>query len=373
MVKKKQTKGANVCECNYICVNSLKRRHIATIMKKKRTTIKDIAKILNTNVSTVSRALNDHPSISDKTKKRVRQMARELNYRHNGIASSLRRGNTKTIGLIVPHINRNFFSNVIYGVESVAKKNGYQVIIAQSNEEYESERDAIKTLINNRVDGVVLSIAKTTRSHGHLQNLIDAGIALVQFDRIRSELSIPSVTNDNLRGGYEAAAHLIEQGYRRIAHYAGPRHVNIYKERFDGYRQALQDHDLPFDESIVFEDLITQEVAYERTRQLFSEPNAPDAIFAAGDFGALGALLALRELDVRTPDEVGVVGFANEPFTHLTSPGLTSLDQHSQEMGKTAARLLVDEMQRKDTLSITKVMTIKPTLIVRESSLRTKK
>lgn len=341
-------------------------------MKKKKTTIKDIAKALNTNVSTVSRALNDHPSISDKTKERVRLTAKKLNYRPNGIASSLRRGNTRTIGLVVPHINRNFFANVIHGVESVAKDYGYQVIIAQSNEDYLSEQDAIRTLIKSRVDGVVLSIAKTTRDHSHLQNLIDAGIALVQFDRIRPELSVPSVTNDNVKGGYEATVHLVAQGYRRIAHYAGPRHVNIYQERFQGYRNALEGSGLDFDESIVFEDLITQDVAYERTIRLFREEDPPDAIFAAGDFGALGALLGLRELGIRVPEEVGVVGFANEPFTHLTSPGVTSLDQHSQEMGKMAARLLVDEMQQKETLGITKIMTIKPSLIIRESSLRIK-
>lgn len=342
-------------------------------MKKKKITIKDIAKVLNTNVSTVSRALNDHPSISDKTKELVRRTARELNYRPNGIASSLRRGNTRTIGLVVPHINRHFFSNAIHGVESVAKSYGYQVIIAQSHEDYESEREAIRTLIKSRVDGVAISIAKTTRDNDHLQSLIDAGIALVQFDRIRPEMSTPSVTNDNFKGGQEAVLHLIEQGYKRIAHYAGPLHVNIYEERYNGYRAALSEAGIPIDESIVFEDLITQRVAYEQTIDLFSKKDPPDAIFAAGDFGALGALTGLRELGIKVPQEVGVAGFANEPFTHLTAPGVTSLDQHSQEMGKMAARLLIDEMQQKETLAITKIVTIKPSLIIRESSLRTKK
>lgn len=340
-------------------------------MKNNKITIKDIAKALNTSISTVSRALNDHPSISDKTKELIRETALKLNYRPNGIASSLRRGNTRTIGLIVPLINRHFFANVIHGVESVAKTNGYQVIIAQSNEEYESEREAIRTMIRSRVDGVLLSIAKTTRNSGHLQNLLEAGIALVQFDRIFPDMSVPSVTNDNFKGGREAVNHLYEQGYRRIAHYAGPLNIKIYEDRFRGYTSALQEKGLTFDETIVFEDLITQEVAYKRTLELFSKKNAPDAIFAAGDFGALGALIALREMGIRIPEEVGVVGFANEPFTHLTAPGVTSLDQHSQEMGKMAARLLIDEMQQTETLSITKTMTIKPTLIIRESSLRT--
>lgn len=342
-------------------------------MKKKKTTIKDIAKTLNTSISTVSRALNDHPSISDGTKEMVRRVARELNYRPNGIASSLRTGNTHTIGLIVPHINRHFFSNAIHGVESVAKANGYQVIIAQSHEEYESEREVIRTFIQSRVDGVVLSIAKTTKTNEHLQNLIDAGIALVQFDRIRPELGVPSLTNDNFKGGYEATVHLIEQGYRRIAHYAGRRHINIYHERFSGYRTALLERGIAIDETIVFEDLITQQEAYEQTIRLFSGDHSPDAIFAAGDYGALGALIALRELGIKVPEQVGVVGFANEPFTHLTAPGVTTLDQHSQEMGKMAARLLIDEIQKSDTLAITRTMTIKPTLIIRESSLRTKK
>ena len=339
-------------------------------MKKKKTTIKDIAKAANTSVSTVSRALSDHPSISLKTKVLVREIAQELNYRPNGIASSLRRGKTRTIGLIVPQINRNFFSNTIHGVESVAKQHGYQVIIAQSHEDYESECEAVQTLINSRVDGVVLSISKTTNDGTHLQNLIDAGVALVQFDRVFPNLHVPSVSNDNVRGGYEATVHLLEQGYKRIAHYAGARNINIYQERYLGYQRALSDHGLEMDEEIVFEDLITQEVAYERTLTLFSGSNPPDGLFAAGDFGALGALIGLREMGIRVPEEVGVVGFANEPFTYISYPGLTSLDQHSEEMGKTAARLLIDEMQQTETVAITKTMTIKPTLIVRESSLR---
>ena len=303
----------------------------------------------------------------------VRQTARKLNYRPNGIASSLRRGNTRTIGLIVPQINRHFFSNVIHGVELVAKSNGYQVIIAQSHETFESEREAIRTLINSRVDGVILSISKTTLDNTHLHNLIEDGVALVQFDRIFSDMRVPSVTNNNFVGGREAVLHLLEQGYCRIAHYCGPLNINIYQDRFRGYRDGLFAQGISYDPSLVFEDLITQEAAFDQTWQLFSKKNPPDAIFAASDFGALGVLMALRKMKIKVPEQVGVVGFANEPFTHLTVPTMSTVDQHSEEMGKVAARLLIDALQLSETQTILKTMVLKPTLIIRESSLKSQK
>jgi LacI family transcriptional regulator len=185
-------------------------------------------------------------------------------------------------------------------------------------------------------------------------------------------MNVPSVTNNNFTGGREAVLHLLEQGYERIAHFAGPLHINIYNERFRGYRDGLSEHDIPYDKHLVFEDVLTREVAYERTLQIFSEKKPPDAIFAASDFGALGALAALRKLGIKVPGEVGVVGFANEPLTQLMVPGITTFDQHSEEMGKVAARLLIDALAQSETQTIHKTTIVKPTLIVRESSLRTK-
>lgn len=339
-------------------------------MKHKRATIKDIAAKLNMNVSTVSRALNDHPSISNDTKKRVWKTAKQLNYRLNNIASNLRRGKGKAIGLLVPRINRQFFSNVINGVETVANLNGYSIVICQSKESFEAERKAIHTLLENRVDGVILSISKETTQYKHIQSILDHHIPIVQFDRIAEELDTHKVINDNYLGGYQAASHLIEQGYQNLLHLAGPQYINIYRERNNGFRQAIEDHKDNTINLTVIEDIITQEATFEVVRILFKQSNPPDAIFAASDFSALGAVLALNELHIDIPEQAGIVGFANEPFTSLMVPSITSLDQFSEEIGRTAANLLLQDMQDYPAETITKTMVIKPKLLIRTSSNR---
>ena len=238
-------------------------------MAKKRTTIHDIAKELELTASTVSRALNDHPKISVDTKNLVRKKAKELNYTANTLAASLRTGKAKTIGLIVPRINRFFISNTISGIESVTNKAGYNIIICQSEENFHKEEQNITTMINSRVDGIMMAISFETESSKHIEKALKNGIPIVMFDRIREDVCVSKVLNDNEQASYIAVNHLIEQGYRRIVHFAGPQHINIYQERLAGYKKALIDNGIAVDEDLIFENVLDKERGYNMACQLF--------------------------------------------------------------------------------------------------------
>ncbi len=209
-------------------------------MKKKRTTIYDIAEKLNLTASCVSRALNNSNYVSAKTKQLVLKTAAELNYKRNILASNLRKGHSKTIGIVVPRINQNFFSNIIAGIEEATYEKDYNLIICQSNESHEKEVKCINTLINQRVDCIVISISADNRDYKHLKNVIDHGIQLIQFDRVVDELETFKVINDNEQASLEAVSHMIDQGYKRIALLEGPQNLTIFKQRKAGYLEALK-------------------------------------------------------------------------------------------------------------------------------------
>lgn len=340
-------------------------------MKRKSATIVDIAKALNKTASTVSRALQDHPSISPETKRLVLQTAKELNYHPNKFAANLRKGRGNTIGLVVPRINRHFFSNVIHGVEGIANQQGFNVLICQSQENKEKEKEVINTLINNQVDGIIISISKETIDGDHIQAAIGRGIPVVQFDRTLRELPTHQALNDNFTAAYEAVRHFKEQGYTKIAHFGGPQSINIYRDRYEGFVKGMKESDLVLKENRVFYEALSQQAAFDATLKMFSENEKPDAVFAVSDYAALGTLLALQEMKIVVPDEVGIIGFANEPFTGLISPGITAFDQHSEEMGKVAASLLFEQINTGDEKRfIPKSISLKPELIIRKSSAR---
>lgn len=342
-------------------------------MANKRTTIHDIAKALELTASTVSRALNDHPKISIETKEIVRKKAKELNYTANTLAASLRTGKAKTIGLIVPRINRFFISNTISGIESVTNKAGYNIIICQSEENLQKEEQNIITLINSRVDGIMIAISFETATSKHIEKARKSGIPIVQFDRIREDVPVSNVLNDNEMASYLAVTHLLEQGYTSIAHFAGPLHINIYRQRLAGYKKALKEHNIIFDESLVFENVLDKEKGYQTTCQIINNQLNVDAIFSSSDYSALGALLAAKQLQVNVPQQLGIVGFANEPFTEFVSPSLTSINQFAEEMGATVAKTIIDQIENHNEELVPKSISIVPKLIVRESSMRSNK
>ncbi len=342
-------------------------------MKKKRTTIYDIAEKLNITASSVSRALNNSNYVNENTKQLILKTAAELNYKRNTLASNLRKGQSKTIGIIVPRINQNFFSNVIAGIEDATYEKGYNLIICQSNESQEKEIKCVNTLINQQVDCIVISISADSSDYKHLKNVLDHGIQLIQFDRVIDELETLKVINDNEQASFEAVSHLIEQGYKRIALLKGPQNLDIFKQRKVGYLAALNKYSLPVIDELIIENAWTKELGAEATRKLLSLPEPPDAIFAStSDFSALGVLEVATAMGFKVPNQLGILGYANEAFTELTSPSITTIDQFSVYMGRTVADLYFKEMENKDTLVVPKTISIKPKLIIRSSTSRKK-
>jgi len=337
-------------------------------MKSRKSTIHDVAEQLGITASTVSRALSGNDRISQKTKEKVLKVAAELNYQPNRLASNLRTGRGNSIGVVVPRINRNFFSNVISGIESVTNPAGYNIMICQTNEEHENEVRSLQTLINNQVDGIIMSVSANTMNTSHIQKALDESIHIVQFDRVSNELDISKVVNDNLMGGYEVTRHLIEQGYKRIYHFAGPMHLGVYHDRYLGYMKAMNEAGMKVSSDMVFADILTRMQGLETTQTLYKSGMLPDAIFAASDFSALGVLTALKEFGISFPKEIGVAGFANEPFTELTDPGLTTVEQFSERMGQEAAYLLIAEIEGLKEDIEHQTINIKPELIIRQST-----
>lgn len=337
-------------------------------MENKKTTIHDIAAVLGITASTVSRALNGHPKISVQTKKRVEKAAAEMNYMPNKLAANLRRGRGNVIGVIVPRINRHFFSHAIAGMESVTNPAGYNLMICQSNEEYVIEKKSIQTLINNRVDGIIMSVSANTSDSSHIQIILDEGIHLVQFDRVSKGLSVNKVVNDNEAGAYDVTKHLIGRGYKRIIHFAGPLQLNVYQDRYQGYLKAMAEFGLQVTDDMIFENVLTRDKGASIIESLIVDRNLPNAVFSASDFSALGAMLAVKKNGIRVPDDIAIAGFANEPFTELTEPGLTSLEQFSEKMGQHAATMLIEDIKQDDQNREPVEVKIAPELIVRGSS-----
>ncbi len=339
-------------------------------MKKQKVTIHDIARKLNTTASTVSRALQDHPRISKSMKEAVVELAQKLNYQPNSIASSLRKGRGNTIGIIIPHINRHFFSSVIRGIEDVAYDAGYNVLICQSYDSYEREKAIVETLINGKVDGLMVSLASETLDLKHFHLVQSKGLPLIFFDRVPVNMDVNKVEIDDFAGAFKAVEHLISQGCKRIAHFSGPRHVSIYYNRFEGYKAALLKNNLPFDESLVFDGAITRDTGEEAAIAISKMTPLPDGIFSAGDFSAMGAVLKLKELGYKIPQDIAVIGFANEPYDDILEPNLSSIDQHSIEMGHSVAKLFLEEITDPQGIAIPKRIILNPELLIRGSSKR---
>lgn len=343
-------------------------------MKYNQVTIKDIARELGISPSTVSRALKDHPDISQETKKAVNELAEKLNYQPNIVALSLRHSKTNTIGVIIPELVHFFFSTVISGIEDVAYSAGYNVIITQSNESLDREKTDIKALFNSRVDGMLISMSRETDSFDHIHSILAKGVPIVFFDRVMDG-SYNKVIVEDIGGAKEATQHLINQGCRRIAHLAGPQNMAISKERLEGYKQTLKTNNIPFDERLVVPcSPPTIEEGKKVTEALLSSGVEIDSIFATNDPVAFGAMQAIKNKGLKIPSDIAVVGFSNWFFCTMTDPPLSSVDQPGFEMGQEAARLLLRQIDAKnkdkDKELTPEKHVLKARLIVRESSLK---
>jgi LacI family transcriptional regulator len=339
-------------------------------MQNQNVTIHHIAAKLSLSASTVSRALNDYNRISKATRELVKKTAVEMNYKPNQLASSLRKGKGNMIGVIIPRLDRHFFSHAIAGIETVTSPTNFNILICQTNEDAECEKQSIRALAKNRVDGIIISLATGTKQYEHIEAVIREGIPVVMFDRVAPHLEVDMVVNDNFAGAYQATSHLIEQGCRRIIHFSGPLHLNVYHERYMGYRKAMADNAMEVTDEMIFHDILTRVKGEEVANNLVEEGNLPDAIFSASDFSALGALLVFKAKGIRIPDEIAIAGFANEPFTELIDPGITSLEQFSGEIGKSAARLLIERIEQGAKNVVSQKITLMPKLIVRPSTVK---
>jgi LacI family transcriptional regulator len=325
------------------------------LKKTGRTTIHDIAQALGLNASTVSRALSDHPAVSKQTKLLIQDKAREMNYRANHIAAALRKGRSDILGVIVPAIDRTFFASVIRGIEEEADKVGLRVIVCQSYDSSERERDMVETLQRLQVDGIMISTAKDGKN-------------------VPQELDVPSVVINDQQGGYAATSHLIRQGYKRIAHLRGPQHLHIYRDRFRGYLDAMRDAGMETPEQYIVDIVSHFDSGKDAFNRLWSLEQRPDAVFSASDYSAAGGIKAAQLLGIRVPDDIAFIGFANEPFTELITPSLSSVDQQTLVMGQRVASRTIEAVKHKNALAISNErLVLAPKIIIRGSSMKSKK
>lgn len=341
--------------------------------KINKVTIEDIARVLNITAATVSRALNDHPGIAETTRKVVKETAARLHYQPNRIASSLRLGRSNILGVIIPSAEINFFGSVIHGIEKIATQNKYSVLIYQSNELYENEKLGVQAFLQAQVDGVLASVSKETINADHFAEIKKRGIPLVLFDRAIDSLGVPSVVIDDYAGAFAATKHLIEQGCRRIAHIGGQQHVSIFNQRLKGYIDALNMHGISVNEDLIVYGRVSVESGRECMQQLLSLKQSPDAVFAVEDFTALGAMQCIKDANKKIPDEIAIIGFANEQFGEFLTPGLSSVNQQTVVMGEEAASLLFSELQMADRFQENpRKIVLEARLVCRASSIKHK-
>lgn len=340
-------------------------------MKSGQITIKDIARELNISPSTVSRALQDHPDISIKTKKLVNELAEKLEYKPNHLALSLRHNRTNIIGVIIPEIVHFFFSTIISGIEDVAYGAGYNVMVCQSNESFKREVTDTNALVSSRVDGLLVSLSKETNTYDHFRHPFERGVPLVFFDRVCDALPTNRVIVDDLDGAFQATQHLLDQGCKRIAHLAGPENLIIAQDRLYGYKKALEKNNVPFESDLVLHiSMNSEEEGFTAAQKLLESPNPPDGIFVSNDIGAIGAMKAIKRKGLKIPEDVAVVGFSDWQISSMVEPSLTSVSQPGFEMGQAAAELFLHQIANKGQEFVPQTKVLKTKLVIRDSSLK---
>jgi len=338
----------------------------------KEVTIYDVAKELNISASTVSRGLKDHPHIKKETKKNIVAKAKEMGYRQNKFASNLRLKHTNTIGVVVPKLNSYFMAAVISGVEKITSQNGYGLIISQSQESWKKEISCVSTLFNSRVDGLLVSLAFDTKNLDHFNIVFKKDIPVVFFDRVADCNGCISIVIDNYKAGYEATSHLIEQGCSRIVYFGGNLLRNVYSERFSGYKKALADNNIDFDEDLVIISDMNGQAGSEIANKVLSMVPRPDGIFSSNDNSAVAAIVELQKAGLNIPKDIAVVGFNNEPICQVIKPNLTTVDYPAREIGEIAATALINKLKNAQSASYTAIV-LKHNLVIRQSSERQKK
>lgn len=307
-------------------------------------TIKDVAKKLGVAPSTVSRAFNNASDISEKTRERVLQVAKEMGYRPNPVAQHLHLRKTFQVGVVIPEFINDFFPRIIMGMQEVLQEAGYQLLIMQSNEHHETELENINRLEQNMVDGLMVSLSSETVNIERYNQLYHQGMPMVFFNRVNEYVHAPKVVFNDFKWSYFATEHLIQQGCRNIYHLAGYKHLSLSRERIRGFEKGLNKFHLDYDDSHIVETGFLMEEGKEKMAQLLAAGARPDGIFATNDPTALGAMRALQQAGFRIPEDVKVAGFSEARFSELVQPSLTTVCQPTCEIGRASAKLLLAQI-----------------------------
>lgn len=337
----------------------------------KEITIYDIADKLKISAATVSRGLNDDPLVNHKTKKLIVDAAEEMGYRSNSMASNLRNKKSNIIGVIVPRLNSNFMSDVIAGIEKVVNDANYNLFISQSLETMKKETSNVKAMFNNRVEGLLVSLAYDTTDIEHFAPFIKMKVPVVFFDRVFEHPACPQIYIDNYKAAREVTNHLIDQGCKRIVHITANLLRSVYSERFNGYKKALEEHQLEFDENLLIINDLSSQAGIAAAEQILKMPVLPDGVFVANDTCAISCMQTLKKRGVKIPQDIAFAGFNNDPTTCVVEPNLTTINYKGHEMGEAAAKLMVAHLKNHDVKQMHSVV-LRSELIVRESSLRKK-
>lgn len=338
-------------------------------MKVHQTTIYDIARELNISKSTVSRALTNHPEVKAETRKAVLELAEKLDYQRNMLSINLISRKSNLIGIIVPEFNTSFFPQVVIGAQEMASKFGYNIIVSQSNEKFETEVENTKVMLSSQVDGILVSITKETRSFEHLKVFQRKGIPIVLFNRVCDEMIVPKVVINDYEAAFGAVEHLIQTGKRRIAHLAGPDSLITSRKRLKGYLDALKKYKIPMDESLIIPYDLTLGKVKIYVRHLMELKHRPDGLFVVNDPAAIEAIQTIKKMGIRIPEEIGIVGFSNDYGSELIEPSLSTVAQPQRLMGSTAMQLLLDLMDKEVSQWKAVTKTLDSKLIVRNSSM----
>ncbi len=341
---------------------------------QKDVTIYDLARALNLSPATISRGLKKSTALSKSTVQRILAKAEEMGYRHNNYASNLRNKRTQTLGIIVPRLNSYFMTSVLAGMEDVASKEGYDLIISQSLEKVELEKSNVNTMFNNRIDGLLISLAYDTTDLDHLEPFFDRQIPVVFFDRSFPGVESTSVVIDNYQAAYKATMHLIEQGCRKIMHLSGNLTRDIYADRLKGYKQALEDSHIAFDEKYVLANTLNEQDATNAANTILAMDIAqrPDAVFCANDVSAVYCMVQLKQHGIKIPGDIAFAGFNNDAFSRMIDPGLTTIDYPGNKIGEVAVSCLINLLKGDASVKNTNRIILHSSLVVRGSSLKKK-
>ena len=330
-------------------------------------TMKDIAREFGISVATVSRALKDSPRISEERRKAIQAYAREHNFYPNAVGEALRHSKVmplRIIGVIVPEFTHYYFSSILTGIEEAASARGYSIIVALSDEKYEREVRICENFHRSKVCGVIASQSKDTRNYDHYQKLIDAGIPLVFYDRICTGVNASRVVVDDYMGAYNAVTHLIETGCQRIAFYGGPMQLEISKNRYNGYVDALLKHGMAVDKSIV-RICDNRAEAETITPEILALDHRPDGFFAVNDDTAIGILYTVKRAGFKVPDDISICGFTNGQRAVACDPMLTTVEQRGRLVGEEAAEILIDKVEGLSPLDKVEKRIVRTRLIIR--------